>query len=120
MTAVDLTAAADVLGRAADRLEKLTAAALGNFERNASTPWWTPEGLLDSGHDPEDADFIGRVSPHAVAALIDPLREAAEGITRAITHYGSEEAAYSCAAPDDVVLGLVEFARRVLREEETS
>lgn len=113
-TAPDLTAAADVLGRAANRLEEVTAAAIGNFERNADAPWWTPGGLLDAGHDPEDADFIGLVSPAAVAELVPLLRRAAKYALWAIE---AGERHHTTFELDGWEADTLTFARRVLRKE---
>lgn len=114
MTEMDLSTAADVLGRAADRLEKLAGAADGGAGAG-----WAADGegsvirespdddvVLRYCADP-DAEFIATVDPHAVAALVPPLRTAAEAARRGRTL--SWDAYF--------IEYLTVFARRVLRGE---
>lgn len=135
----DLTAAADTLGRAAARLEKLAASATPG-------PWcfydddlWTgtPEALAAYDADPEnvewpyndlgpksghlflgdpgrpaDAEFIAAMDPRAVAELVPVLRLGKLAADKRPVR-----------ALTEIERALVDlagaFARRVLREEET-
>lgn len=112
MTAVDLTAAADVLGRAADRLEKvaLDAESRQRWHRDHESVWPGEGDRIDVDHL-DNAEFIATVDPHAVAALVPALRRAARNVERTGLGPGAQLWAWE--------RDLVEFARRVLREEET-
>jgi hypothetical protein len=100
----DLTATADVLGRAADRLEKVTADATQRqrWYRDRESVWPGEGDRIDVDHL-DNAEFIATVDPHAVAALVPVLR-----------HFAGYADTPEIA--DDVAM-LAEFARRVLREE---
>lgn len=120
----DLAVVASRLSRAADLIEKLAK----DYSAEQLSGEWTAE---DDQVRTADGQVIAEAwtwrmthhmaafGPRTVTALIEPLREAAGDIERAIKFYGSEEAAWAYAQPDDVVLGLSAFAALLLGEEET-
>lgn len=133
--APDLTAAADVLGRAADWLEHLAKQANpGGWEvkakhgRDVTGEGWSTlhvvgaDGVLLADCTPvidDDvlwveaearAQHIAAADPLAVAALVPALRRAARNVERTGLGPGAQLWAWE--------RDLVEFARRVLREED--
>jgi hypothetical protein len=126
---VDLSAAADVLGRAADRLEKRAA----QVELVAPSPWtWNEEqevlgpdhadgsmrGVSESVFEDVSA-FQALMDPHVVAALAPVLRLAAGNLHNKDWHFVKVGGAVRCCDCEEHA-ALIEFARRVLREEEPS
>lgn len=130
----DLTAAADVLGRAADHLKQLVGAANGpgdgpviRWHAEGGSVVWARETGFPDGDDvvrvandctgPE-AEFIATVDPQAVAALAPALR-LAETWARLEPGQPCEDSP-DCGHPGCwMVADLLEFARLVLRKEET-
>lgn len=120
----DLSLVASRLSRAADLIEKL----VKDYSAEQLSGEWAAEDdqvrtadgqVIAEAWTWRMTHHIAALDPRTVAALTEPLREAAGDIERAIEFYGSEEAAWAYAQPDDVVLGLAAFAARLLREEET-
>lgn len=129
----DMTAVADVLNRAADRLEEHAAAATQGEEQHLyDDPGWSADedpGCTEPGEvvwpvvracDNEvvamcerraDADLIALMDPRVVSALVPALRAQAKRLTLA---RGSVPLSLM-----PVAISLVVFARMVLREEET-
>lgn len=120
MTAVDLSAA-DVLGRAADRLEKRVA----QVELVSPSPWTWDEEQEVLGPDHADGSMRGvsesvfedvsafqaLMDPHVVAALVPVLQMAAE--LAGLGYAGGEDP----RAAGMLIALLHTVARRVLREE---
>jgi hypothetical protein len=110
MTATDLLAAAEVLTRAADQIEKQTQGAGGPRGRWYSDREyvWLGEDRIDAENQ-WDADYIATFDPTTLAALVPLLRMVADWADQ-----GKGPIASS------VQHHLAEFARRLLREEEST
>lgn len=119
MTAVDLTAAADVLGRAADRLEKvaLDATCRQRWYRDREAVWPGEGDRIDVDYYLDNAEFIATVDPYAAAALVPALRLAAGNLHDKDWHFVKVGEAVRCCDCEEHA-ALLEFARRVLREED--
>lgn len=149
MADVALPAAADTLSRAADLIETRVADALAvqvEPDEDNGDGWWVDidPGCLDPVDDPAPeplvrggdneivascpdrayADLIALAYPHALAALVSALRAAQE-----IAHHSKTVPCADCTDQPDsdcrhgdlctTVGPLLEFARRLLRKEET-
>jgi hypothetical protein len=134
----DLTAAADMLGRAAARLEELVEEAPAGpwavsdaNEGSEYPPLWMVTN--DAFHNPpsedepwlgvevhtgsrNEAEHIAAFDPHTVAALVPLLRMAAKYALWAIAAGERHRRTFEL---DDWEAHLLDFARRLLREEET-
>jgi hypothetical protein len=118
---VGLPVAADTLARAADLIERL----LVDYKPEQIPDHWVansdqvncvggPDAIAETWTWRE-ADLIAAFDPHTVAALVDPLHEAAAEVRHAVEVYGAERGLMETSA---ACQGLLEFARRLLREEE--
>lgn len=112
--ATDLTAVADQLSRAADRIKKLASSADTGGWRQDSDPetvWPGSAGSRIETCNQANAAFIAAFDPHTVAALIPMLRRTAK-VVELMVEDGSPLWEYQ---KDQIV-----FARRLLGEEENS
>lgn len=102
--APDLTAAADTLNRAADKIERLRERLLPLAD------WFTTDDLVEAGFHCRQAKFIAAFSPQAMAELVPALRMAARGTVglTGLTLTVNERR---------LIEPLLSFARRVLKEE---